>query len=125
MISMMLSGTAGTSPRESRNRRPAPGGKAREPSSGSVTADPDTFKCASPAVRHSRYRHFGHAARAARRPGSRQQREDLLRDVAQPGHHEVGVGVVAQAALGVIRVLLVELVRPHHAVDLIALALGI
>src|ERR1017187_2869431 len=63
----------------------------------------------------------------AQRVGPRrgQEREDLLRDVAQPRHHDVGVGVVAQAALSGIGVLLVELVRPHHAVDLVALPLGI
>jgi len=45
-----LSGTAGTSLRESRRppaRAPWPG----KPSSGRVTAYPDTVKCASPAAR--------------------------------------------------------------------------
>jgi alcohol dehydrogenase class IV len=55
MISTMLSGTARTSLRESRRppaRAPWPG----ERSSGGVTADPDTLKCASPAARQSRAR---------------------------------------------------------------------
>ena len=47
----MLSGTAGTSLQES--RRPPLGAVARERSSGGVTADPDTLKCASPAARQS------------------------------------------------------------------------
>ena len=50
-------------------------------------------------------RRRGSASRAARRPARRQEREDLLRNVAQPGHHDVGVGVVAQPALLGIRVL--------------------
>ena len=64
---------------------------------------------------------------AAQRLGAArgQQRQQLAGDIAQPRHHDVGVGVVAQPALRRIRVLLVELVRAHHAVDLIALALGI
>jgi hypothetical protein len=37
------------------------GAAARESSSGWVIADPDTLKCASPAARQSRHRHFGHA----------------------------------------------------------------
>src|SRR3984893_7421798 len=58
-------------------------------------------------------------------PRSGEEREDLLGGVAQPRHHDVGVGVVAQAALSGIGVFLVELVRSHHAVDLVALALGV
>ena len=54
-----------------------------------------------------------------------EQRQHLAGDVAQPRHHDVGVGVVAQPALARVRVLLVELVGAHHAVDLVALALGI
>jgi hypothetical protein len=52
MISTMLSGTAGTSLRESRRppaRAPWPG----SPHPAGVTADPDTIKCASPAARQS------------------------------------------------------------------------
>ena len=52
MISTMLSGTAGTSLRESQ-KTARPGGAAREPTSGGVTTDPDTLKCASPAARQS------------------------------------------------------------------------
>ena len=54
-----------------------------------------------------------------------QQLQQLADDVAQPCRHDVGVGVVAQPALRCVRVLLVELVRAHHAVDLVALALGV
>jgi hypothetical protein len=52
MISTMLSGTAGTSLRESRRppaRAPWPG----SPHPAGATADPDTIKCASPATRQS------------------------------------------------------------------------
>src|SRR6266550_3035876 len=79
MISTMLSGTAGTSLRESQ-KTARPGGAAQEPTSGGVTTDPDTLKCASLAARQSRHRHFGHAAamtsgaggeRPARRHGSK------------------------------------------------------
>ena len=52
----------------------------------------------------------------------RQQVEHLRCDVGDPGHHDVGVGVVAQAALRRARVPLVELVGTHHAVDLVAVA---
>ena len=54
----------------------------------------------------------------------RQQVEQVRGDVADPRHEDVGVGVVAQAALGRARVLLVVLVRAHDAVDLVALPLG-
>ena len=54
-----------------------------------------------------------------------QQRQQLVGDTAQPRHHDVGVCVVAQAAPRRVRVLVVELVRAHHAMDLVALALGI
>ena len=54
-----------------------------------------------------------------------QQRRQLRGDVAQPRHHDVGVRVVAQPALLRDRILLVELVRAHHAVDLIALPCGV
>ena len=55
----------------------------------------------------------------------RQQLEHLLGGLGDPGRHHVRVGVVAQASLGGARVLLVELVRPHHPVDLPAVALGV
>src|SRR5664280_529591 len=58
-------------------------------------------------------------------PALRQQREHLSSDIAQPGHHHIGVGVVAQSALLGVRVLLVELVRPHDAVDLVAPSGGV
>ena len=44
---------------------------------------------------------------------------------ADPRHHDVRVGVVAQPALGRVRVLLVELVRAHDAVDLVPVAVGV
>ena len=54
----------------------------------------------------------------------RQQVEQVRGDVADPRHEDVGVGVVAEAALGRARVLLVVLVRAHHAVDLVAFPVG-
>ena len=58
-------------------------------------------------------------------PARRQPRKHLARELAQPRHHHVGVGVIAQAALLVAWVLLVELVRAHHPVDLITLAVRV
>jgi hypothetical protein len=55
----------------------------------------------------------------------RQQRQQLVGNVAQPRHHDVGVGVVAQPAVRRIRVFVVELVGTHHAVDLVALPPGV
>jgi hypothetical protein len=49
-----------------------------------------------------------------------QQAEHLPGGLGDPGHHDVRVGVVAQPALGRVRILLVELVRAHDAVDLVA-----
>ena len=54
-----------------------------------------------------------------------QEVEHHLRGLADPGHHHVRVRVVAQPALVRIRVLFVELVGPHDAVDLPAIAVGI
>jgi hypothetical protein len=80
MISTMLSGTAGTSLRESR-RPPAWAPRPGSPHPAGITADPDTVQCASPAVRQSpaplaRHRcppaapaATGKPARQAARPG--------------------------------------------------------
>ena len=61
------------------------------------------------------------------RPGAarRQQVENLRRGGADPRDHDVGVGVVPKAPLLRPRVLLVELVGPHHPMDLIAIAFGV
>ena len=50
----------------------------------------------------------------------REQVEHLAGSLRDPRHHDVRVRVVAQPALGHVGVLLVELVRAHDAVDLIA-----
>ena len=58
-------------------------------------------------------------------PARGQEVEHLLRGLADPGHHHVRVRVVAQPALVRVRILLVELVGAHHAVDLPAIAVGV
>ena len=55
----------------------------------------------------------------------REEAEDRRGGGADPGDHDVGVGVVAQPALRRPRVLLVELVGSHHPVDLVAVARGV
>ena len=54
-------------------------------------------------------------------PARRQQGEHLGRDAAQPCHHHVRVGVVAQAVAVGSGIPLVELVRAHHPVDVVAI----
>ena len=54
-----------------------------------------------------------------------EQLEHRLRRLADPRHHDVRVGVVAQASLGRVRMLLVELVRAHDPVDLPPVALRV
>ena len=55
----------------------------------------------------------------------REQVEHLAGSLRDPRHHDVRVRVVAQPALGRVRILLVELVRAHHAVDLVPVAVGV
>ncbi len=58
-------------------------------------------------------------------PAAGQQSQYRLRLVADPGDHDVRVGVVAQPALRGAGVLFVKLVGTHDAVDLVAVALGV
>jgi hypothetical protein len=51
--------------------------------------------------------------------------EDLEHGLGDPRHRDVRVGVVLQPALFGAGVLLVELVRAHHPVDLIAVTLRV
>jgi hypothetical protein len=112
-----------------------PGAAAREPSSGGVTADPDTLKCASPAAQQSRHRHFGHAAamtsgaggeRPARRhgfkdgenpkeisPSARSTQHDRLPHTS-PCHSlmESVMGLIAWIVLGLAAGLLANMLIP-------------
>ena len=58
-------------------------------------------------------------------PARGKEVEHLLRGLADPRHHHVRVGVVAQPTLGRVRILLVELVGAHDAVDLPAVAIRV
>src|ERR1700730_7371147 len=51
--------------------------------------------------------------------------EQRGRGLHQPGHHDVRIGVVAQSRFIGARILLVELVGTHHAVDLVAITLRV
>ena len=54
-----------------------------------------------------------------------EQVEQSARNVRDPRHHHVGVRVVAQTGLSGVWVFLVELVRAHDAVDLVAATLRV